>query len=123
MKNEIAVVLNEMRTDLRLSVLSNLLCSAAVASESCAEQGRAGQGRVKVPEDATPTCSAKRAFMIHCPNNSYSNACNAESICTLHRYPSEVLGWDKENLTRMRHRLVMSVCIKSYCEIFPHPQT
>lgn len=41
MKNEIAVVvLSQILTDLRLSVLTNLLCGAAVASESRAEQSR-----------------------------------------------------------------------------------
>lgn len=41
MKNEIAVVvLSQILADLRLSVLTDLLCGAAVASESRAEQSR-----------------------------------------------------------------------------------
>lgn len=61
MKIEIAVVvLSQILTDLRLSVLSNLLCGAAVAAQSRAEQSRVGQGRVKVLEDATPIMSPRQ---------------------------------------------------------------
>lgn len=99
MKNEIAVVvLSQILTDLRLSVLTNLLCGAAVSSESRAEQNGVGQGRVKVPEDATPIMSPLQYSPVALNKHSRSIrstaiiVCNAESICTLHRCPSEVIS-------------------------------
>lgn len=99
MKNEIAVVaFSRILTDLRLSVLTNLLCGAAVASESRAEQNRAGQGRVQVPEDATPILSPLQYSLVALNKHSRSIrstaiiVCHAESICTPLRCPSEVIS-------------------------------